>query len=345
MEVVFIGSERGLEGQVVPQHGYTLETLPIRGLPRKFSLDTVKFGASLSASLVKAARLLKKYDPAVVIGMGGFAGFPVVLMGAYRGYPTMIHEQNAVPGLANRWLSSRVGLTALSFNDHLNMFKKTKAVEVVGNPVRRSVLAARRETAFKSLGIDEGRITVLVFGGSRGARKINEAVIGAYDSFRRAHNLQIVHIPGKIDYDSIKERLDKIRQPHDSVQYHLLPYLEEMGPAYAAADLVVSRAGAGAVAEITSRGLPAILIPYPYATDDHQTQNAKWLESAGAAKIITDENFNDRLFWQAVSSFLYHPATLREMAVRSKKLGHPRAAQDLAALVLKTALNGKRDVN
>ncbi|MDP1808463.1 MAG: undecaprenyldiphospho-muramoylpentapeptide beta-N-acetylglucosaminyltransferase [Actinomycetota bacterium] len=341
-EVIFVGSERGLESKVVPQNGYVLETLPVRGLPRRLSLNTLSFAAGLSFSLAKAARLLKKYRPAAIIGMGGFAGFPMVLVGARLGYPTLIHEQNAVPGLANRWLSRRVDLVALTYNDHLDMIKGAKVVKVIGNPVREAVLKAKRPTALKVLGLDDGRITVLVFGGSRGAQKINQAVIGAYDSFRRAHNLQIIHIPGMIEYDAIKQQLDGLRQPHDNVKYHLFPYVEEMGLAYAAADLVVSRAGAGTLAEVTGRGLPSILVPYPYATDNHQAANAKWLESAGAAKVIPDDNFNDRLFWQAISSFLYHPATLDEMADRSKRLGHPKAARKLASLVLKAAANGKK---
>ena len=325
----------------MPQNGYVLETLPVRGLPRKFSYDTLTFAAGLSFSLAKAARLLKKYRPAAIVGMGGFAGFPLVLVGARLGYPTLIHEQNAVPGLANRWLSRRVGLVALTFDDHRDMVKGAKDVKIIGNPVRSAVLKARRETAFKVLGLDEGRITVLVFGGSRGARKINQAVIGAYDSFRRAHNLQIIHIPGMIEYEAIKQQLDSLRQPHDSIKYHLFSYLEEMGPAYAAADLVVSRAGAGTLAEITSRGLPSILVPYPFATDNHQVANAGWLESAGAARVISDDNFNDRLFQQAVSSFLYHPSSLKEMAARSKALGRPTAARELASLVLKAAAKGQ----
>lgn len=327
----------------MPQNGYILETLPVRGLPRRLSLDTINFAAGLSLSLAKATRLLKKYRPAAIIGMGGFAGFPMVLVGARLGYPTLIHEQNSVPGMANRWLSRRVDLVALTYDDHLEMVKGAKAVKVIGNPVRAAIFAAKRETALEVLGLEPGRITVLVFGGSRGAEKINQAVIGAYDSFRRAHNLQIVHIPGMIAYDAIKQQLDGLRQPHDNVKYHLFPYVEEMGLAYAAADLVVSRAGAGTLAEVTGRGLPSILIPYPYATDNHQAANAKWLESAGAARVIPDENFNDRLFWQAIFGFLYHPATLDEMAARSKGLGNPNAARELAALVLKAAANGKKE--
>ena len=337
VEVVFVGSERGLEGQVVPQAGYQLETLPIRGLPRRINIESLSFAAGLSLSLAKSARLIKKHGPAAVVGMGGFASFPMVIVAARLGLPTLIHEQNAVPGLANRWLSRRVDLVALSFNDHLEMVKGAKIVKVVGNPVRPAVLKARRPSALKALGLERGLITVLVFGGSRGAQKMNQAVIGAYDSYRHVHNLQIVHIPGKIEYQAIKDRLAAVRQRHDKVKYHLFPYVEEMGLAYAAADLVVARAGASTLAEITAKGLPSILVPYPYATDNHQVANAKWLETAGAARVIPDENFDDRLFWQAVSSFVYNPQALQAMALRAKKLGRPKAAKDLANLVLKAA--------
>ncbi len=332
----------------MPDNGYILETLPVRGLPRRLSFKTAAFAASLSLSLAKSAGLIKKYRPAAVVGMGGFAGFPVVLVAGRLGYPTLIHEQNAVPGLANRWLSRRVDVTALTFDDHKEMVAGAKVIKVVGSPIRAAVLKARRSSSIEALGLSQDRLTVLIFGGSRGARKINDAVLGAYDSFRHAHNLQIVHIPGMMEFEEIKGRLARLRQRHDKVEYHLFPYLEQMGPAYAAADLVVARAGSGTLAEITARGLPAILVPYPYATDNHQAANAKWLESAGAARIIPDENFSDRLLWQSVSSFLYHPSTLKEMADRSKKLGRPRAAKDLAALVLKIAIDremGKKTVS
>lgn len=337
IEAIFVGSERGLEAGVVPDAGFALETLPVTGLPRRPSVDTLTFAGHLGLSILRSAGLLKKYRPAVVVGMGGFASFPVVMLAERLGYPTLIHEQNAVLGLANRWLSRHADTVALTFPAGDRLLKSAKNVKVVGNPVRANVLKAKRRAALNELGLDDRQITILVFGGSRGARKINEAVIQAYDVFRHAHNLQIVHITGMMEYEQVGQRLAAVRQGHDKVKYHVFPYLKDMGLAYAVADLVVSRSGASTISEVTARGLPSILIPYPYATDNHQVANAKWLETAGAAKVITDENFSSQLFWQAVSGFVYHPAGLEEMAQRSARLGRPRAAMDLARLVLAAA--------
>ena len=321
----------------MPAAGYKLETLPIRSLPRKPSLKVLSFAGSLALSLVRAASLTKKHKPDVVVGMGGFASYPMVLVAARRGCPTVIHEQNAVPGLTNRWLSKRADFVVLAYDDNQQMLKNPKNVEVVGNPVRSAVLAADRSESLKKLGLDKGPVTVLVFGGSRGARKINQAVVGAYDDFRDDRNLRIVHIAGMMEHDDVKAQIDKIKRPTDKVKYHLFPYVQEMGAAYAVADLAVTRAGASTVAELTARGLPSILIPYPYATDNHQFVNAKNLEKAGAAKIISNEDFNADQFHKTVSNLVHNPEELKKMRERAVRFGRPQAAQDLAAIILRIA--------
>ncbi|HEB13196.1 MAG TPA: undecaprenyldiphospho-muramoylpentapeptide beta-N-acetylglucosaminyltransferase, partial [Actinobacteria bacterium] len=334
---IWVGCYRGLEEQVVPAAGYKLETLPIRSLPRKLSFKVLTFVWSLALSLVRAASLIKKHKPDVVVGMGGFASYPMVLMAGRRGCPTVIHEQNAVPGLANRWLSKRVDLVALAYDDNQQMLKSSKNVEIVGNPVRSAVLAAERSEALKKLGLDEGPVTVLVFGGSRGARKINQAVVGSYDNFRDDQDLRIVHIAGMIEYDDVKDQIDKINLRTDKVKYHLFPYVQEMGAAYAVADLAVTRAGASTVAELTARGLPSILIPYPYATDNHQFVNAKTVETAGAAKIISDQDFDANQFHKIVSSLVHDSQELKKMHERAVRFGRPQAAQNLAAIIVRIA--------
>ena len=337
LDVVWVGCDNGLEVQVVPAAGYKLETLPIRSLPRKPSLKVLSFAGSLALSLARSSSLIKKHKPDVVVGMGGFASYPMVLVASRRGCHTVIHEQNAVPGLTNRWLSKRVDLVALAYDYNQQMLKNPKNVEVVGNPVRSAVLAADRAEALKKLGLDEGPVTVLVFGGSRGARKINQSVIDAYDDFREDQDLRIVHIAGMIEHDEVKDQIDKIKRSTDKVKYHLFPYIQEMGAAYAVADLAVTRAGASTVAELTARGLPSILIPYPYATDNHQFVNAQNLETAGAAKIISDQDINADKLYKAVSGLVHDPQQLKQMRERAVKFGRPQAARNLAERILKIA--------
>jgi UDP-N-acetylglucosamine--N-acetylmuramyl-(pentapeptide) pyrophosphoryl-undecaprenol N-acetylglucosamine transferase len=342
-EIVFVGTDEGLEKGLVAEAGYPLETLPVKGMPRRMSAGTVGFMSRLGFSLIKAGKILKKHQPSVVVGMGGFASFPPVLAAVKLGYPTVIHEQNSVAGLANRWLGRRVDHVALSYDHMADWDGRAKAVTVVGNPVRPEVLKATRRQALKILGLEERPFTLLIFGGSRGARKINQAAIEAYDLLRPVQHLQIVHITGMIEYEQVKAQLTAVKQRHDRVLYHLFPYIKDMGPAYAAADLVVSRAGATTLAEVTARGLPSVLVPYPYATDNHQVVNARQLEVAGAAKIIPDDNFSSQLFWQAVSGYVYQPSTLQEMAGRAMKLGRPEAAAALARLVI-DRVNGAKEL-
>ncbi len=337
VEIVWVGCDNGLECQVVPEAGYPLETLPIRGLPRKASLEVVDFASKFVISSIRARRLIKKHNPNIVVGMGGFASFPMVMSAKRQGIPTVIHEQNAILGLANRRLSSHVDMVALAYEDSQKVLDNAQNVKVVGNPVRPDVVGVDRTTALQKLGLADGQKTLLIFGGSRGALKINEAAISAYDLLRQSQDLQIVHIAGTRDFDDIKEKLNQAKRPDDSVNYHLFPYIEEIGLAYSVADLAVTRAGASTAAELTASGLPALLVPYPWATDNHQLANAKRLESAGAASIILDESLNAQLLWQAVSDLIYNPLELKKMSECSKILGRPQAANELASTVMETA--------
>ncbi len=331
-----MGSDRGLENDLVPAAGYELLALPVRGFPRRPSIAQLKFFSGLAGSLVGARRLIAQKRPVAVVGMGGFASFPAVAIAALSGCPVVIHEQNAVIGLANRLLGRLAKKVALTFPDERGRFPQAKT-RVIGNPVRTGLLSADREQARIKLGLEDRPVTILVFGGSRGARKLNQVVLDAYDMYRHAQNLQVIHVTGMMEHDRFQRRLDEVRRLHDTVAYRMIPYIEDMGAAYAAADLVVARAGATTVAEITAVGLPSVLVPYPYATDDHQTANARQLESEGAARVIANEIFSPELFWQAVSAFAYRPDSLGEMTAAARALGRPAAAAELAALVLEVA--------
>lgn len=339
-EIIFVGSENGLENQVVPAAGYELRSLPIRGLPRRPSAQLFSFVLGLAQSLRMATSLIRDYRPGVVVGMGGFASFPAVAAARWLRCPIILHEQNAVPGMANRWLGRWADAVALTFADPHRRLRGRRVV-VVGNPVRKSLLLSDRDTALKKLGLEDRPVTLLVFGGSRGARRLNEAVIGAYDMFRHAKNLQVMHVTGMMEHERFKQQLEAVKRRHDTVNYRLFPYIEDMGAAYAAADLVCSRAGATTVAEITAVGLPSILVPYPHATDDHQQANAAYLSEAGAAKIIKNESLSPELFWQVVSGFAYRPEALKEMGAAAAKLGNRNAAVDLAGLVLEIAVEAR----
>jgi len=281
--------------------------------------------------------ILKRFRPDVVVGMGAYVSLPVVGAAVMRRIPTVIHEQNAVPGLVNRVLGRAATVVAVSYPDIKGFFPAVKRVEFTGNPIREEVLHAGEKEARKALDIEKARKVLLVFGGSRGAQRINDAVVEAYDYWRDSDSLQIIHATGKINYEQVEKAVEKLKTPGDKLNYRAYPYLDNMGEAYAAADLLVCRSGATTVAEITSIGLPAILVPYPYATDNHQEKNGRHLEKTGAAKVILDKNLDGKLLYETVEPLILDEKELAKMAAASKTFGRPDAASALAELVIEVS--------
>ncbi|HAW60016.1 MAG TPA: undecaprenyldiphospho-muramoylpentapeptide beta-N-acetylglucosaminyltransferase, partial [Actinobacteria bacterium] len=277
--------------------------------------------------------ILREFKPSLVVGMGGYVSFPLVSMAAVLGIPTAIHEQNAYPGLANRLLGRVAKVIAVSYPGTKDYFSPRRKIILTGNPVRRGVRASHREDALRAFGLDSSRRTLLIFGGSRGARRINRAFLEAYDFFRDADDLQIIHITGEGEYDVFLKTMNTLRRTDDRVIYQCHPYLTTIDLAYAAADLVLCRAGATTIAEITAKGIPAVLVPYPYSTAAHQEKNARYLENYGAARVVLDGDLNGRSMYEAVSILIHDDEGLRRMRESSLSLGRPRAAEELASLV------------
>ncbi len=332
-EILFVGTKAGLESSVVPEAGYPLDTVSIKGFKREFSLDTLRFIPLLILSIFESLGILREFKPSLVVGMGGYVSFPLVSMAAVLGIPTAIHEQNAYPGLANRLLGRVAKVIAVSYPGTKDYFSPRRKVILTGNPVRRGVRASHREDALRAFGLDSSRRTLLIFGGSRGARRINRAFLEAYDFFRDADDLQIIHITGEGEYDVFLKTMNTLRRTDDRVIYQCHPYLTTIDLAYAAADLVLCRAGATTIAEITAKGIPAVLVPYPYSTAAHQEKNARYLENYGAARVVLDGDLNGRSMYEAVSILIHDDEGLRRMRESSLSLGRPRAAEELASLV------------
>lgn len=332
---MFVGSQGGLEVELVPKEGYTLETLPVKGFKRKVSLEFFSAILQLIRSFFSSLLLLQKHQPNAVVGMGGYASFPLVMVASLLGYPTIIHEQNMIPGLANKILSRRVALVTLSFRESEEFFPKAREKVLVGNPIRTQVLQAEKSSSLGKFKLETGRKTLLVFGGSRGAKKINQALLEAYSLYSHLDTLQILHLTGMMEYQAVARDLEARKSASDRVIYRCYPYLDDISPAYAVADLVISRAGATTIAELTARGLPAILVPYPFATNNHQKQNAEVLVRAGGARIISDQEINASLLWQTIASVIFDHHILKELSRNSLRMGRPDAAENLAQLVLK----------
>jgi UDP-N-acetylglucosamine--N-acetylmuramyl-(pentapeptide) pyrophosphoryl-undecaprenol N-acetylglucosamine transferase len=255
---------------------------------------------------------------------------------AMRGVPLVLHEQNSVPGLANRALSRWARAVAVTYEESAAMLAHPERVVLTGNPVRPAVLGANRASGREALGLPPGALVLLVFGGSRGARHLNSSVVALRDRLLAIPGLRVLHVTGAAEADAVREALDGAGGDGDG-RWRVIGYLDDMGSALAASDLIVARAGATSIAEITALGLPAVLVPYPYATDDHQTKNAATMVANGAAMLVHDADLDDERFGNIVAGLLSDPSRSATMAAASRELGRPNAADTVAALARQVA--------
>lgn len=270
------------------------------------------------------------------MGFGGFVSVPVALAAIARRVPLALHEQNSVPGAANRALSRWARSVAVTYSGSVARLAHPDRAVHTGDPVRAQVLSASREAGRRALGLDAGALMLLVFGGSRGARHINEATISAHDRLMAVEDLVVVHVAGRAECDAVRARVDGLPS-RDPSRYHVMDYIEDMGSAIAAADLVVARAGATSIAEITAVGRASVLVPYPYATDDHQRLNAEAVAEAGGAVVVADAGLDTQEYPSAVEGLLQDPARRDTMAVAAAGLGRPDAASAVADVLLAAA--------
>jgi UDP-N-acetylglucosamine--N-acetylmuramyl-(pentapeptide) pyrophosphoryl-undecaprenol N-acetylglucosamine transferase len=271
--------------------------------------------------------------PDVVVGFGGYVSLPVGAAAIARRIPLVLHEQNSVPGMANRVLSSRACAVGVTYRESIGRMKPGTRCELTGNPVRDSILNADRGYGRESLDLPEGSVVLLVFGGSRGARHINEALIALRDRILSHEGVHVIHIAGRDEAATVRDQLERSGGDADD-RYRVLDYVQDMGSAIAAADVVVARAGATSIAEITSIGRAAILVPYPYATEDHQTLNARDVERAGGAALVADAELDSDVFADALDSLLSDESRRSDMSAASRRLGVRDAAERLESLIL-----------
>jgi UDP-N-acetylglucosamine--N-acetylmuramyl-(pentapeptide) pyrophosphoryl-undecaprenol N-acetylglucosamine transferase len=319
--VSFIGGERA-EAQLVPQAGYTLQTLKIEGMSRSNPLRALRAAALALLATARARRLLKAMRPDAVMGGGGYVAGPVCLAALSLRVPIVLTEADSHLGLTNRLLAPLAKRVCLAFPI---AGRAGRRYLVTGRPI--PALAPVRETARQVFGIGDGETLVLVFGGSLGARSINRAAIEAFIGAP----FSVLHVCGRRDYPELSRTALPAR-------YDLREYLdlEDFGQALAAADLAVARAG-GSVFEILANGLPSVLVPYPHAAADHQSANARWLAEAGAAVVIADEDLSGGRLGGEVAALLTDPDRLGAMAAAARALARPQAAEEIARELLRVA--------
>jgi UDP-N-acetylglucosamine--N-acetylmuramyl-(pentapeptide) pyrophosphoryl-undecaprenol N-acetylglucosamine transferase len=332
LDVVFIGTRRGLEGGIVPRLGYRMRSIVSRPLPDKKNADFVYSMICASIGLVQSLFILVCDRPHVVLGTGGYASGPVILAARLLGVPILLVEPNSMPGRTIAMLSRYADEIALGFKESVRYFRKGTNLTVTGVPIRPSLVACDRDEGLRRFDLAQGRKTVFVFGGSRGASSLNKAVVEAAWALDKRSDLQFLIQTGESDFRQVADRLRDLETP-----CRAYPYIEDMGFAYAVSDLVVCRAGAGAVAEITACGLPAILVPYPHATGHHQESNARLLEQSGAARVILDRDLNGEVLANTIMALLSHPGQLETMSRNSRNLGKPDAAGEIASRLMDLA--------
>lgn len=340
-EILFVGTARGMEAEIIPREGFAYRSVTVQGLPRKrASLRSLTAVFKTTKGSLEAYKILREFKPTVVVGTGGYVCGPVVMVAAFLKIPTLIHEQNVFPGFTNRVLARIVNKTAVTFPESKGYFTPKADIVITGLPIRPEILDARREDGISSLSLDRDKFTVLVTGGSQGASTLNKAMVEVIDRACGLSDIQIVYTTGQAGYDETLRELaargiDLVNCGNITVK----PYLYNMAEALSASDLVICRAGATTIAEITARGLPSILIPYPYAAGNHQEFNAQSLVKNGAAVMILDRDLSGENLTKTVRSLLDNRPRLAAMADRAKQLGKPEAAKRLLEII--EELNGK----
>ena len=335
-EILFVGTAAGPEARLADAQGFRFEPIQVAARTGGLSPRNVIAGFKLLAACWRSLSILARFDPDVVVGTGGYVSLPVVLSAWVHRIPTVLHEQNAVPGLANRIGARFARKIGVSFPDTETSFGGRKAT-FVGNPVRSEIVRmsrhAIRPVAIEHFELDPDRATLLVVGGSQGAVSINRAAFGCYSKWRDRGDFQVLHLVGPANLELAEAELETLRMDSDRLIWRLAGYTDRIELAYAVADLAVCRSGASTVAELQASGIPAILIPYPHSLDDDQKRNAEVMQAAGAAKMILDPELDSERFAGEVERLMADTATSQMMSSAMKRGAVPDAAERLAQLV------------
>ncbi|MTI70756.1 MAG: undecaprenyldiphospho-muramoylpentapeptide beta-N-acetylglucosaminyltransferase [Firmicutes bacterium] len=338
-DILYVGTEKGLESELVPREGFKFESIRVKGFRRKISLDTLKSLKELLLGLNDARKIVKKFKPDIVIGTGGYVCGPVVLVASLKNIPTMIHEQNALPGVTNRILSKFVDKIAASFEDSKKYFKDKNKVVVTGNPIREEFIKINKDNAYKKTSKDKKEDFILVLGGSGGQKSLNNAMLDVIDRNLYNSNMKILHVTGKKHYNDFINKLKEkgISKLNDNIE--VVPYFYEMASGLKNADIVITSAGAITLAEVTAVGVPTILVPKSYTAENHQEHNARALEKKGASKVILEKDLNGKTLDNNIKELLKNKSKLKEMSKASNKLARIDSTERIFDIIKKLINN------
>jgi UDP-N-acetylglucosamine--N-acetylmuramyl-(pentapeptide) pyrophosphoryl-undecaprenol N-acetylglucosamine transferase len=323
-EILFVGAEGKMEMSKVPEAGYPIKGLPVTGFQRSLSLSNLSFPVKLLKSLGMAGEILKEFDPDAVVGVGGYASGPLLYAAQKKGVPTLIQEQNSYAGLTNKLLGKKARKICVAYSGMEKFFPKGK-IQYTGNPVRKDILdlAGKREVGLEHFELVKGRKTMLVLGGSLGARTINRAVLADMKAFEE-DGYQLLWQSGKFYFEDMADKVKLSALKH----IHVREFIKEMDLAYASADVIVSRAGALSVSELSLVGKPVVFIPSPNVAEDHQTKNAMAFVQENAAILLKDSEAIGKLK-ETVDSLFSNQELMKSMGESIKKLAKPEAAKEI----------------
>ena len=332
-ELLYIGGSNGMEKDLVPREGIEFTGITVAGFKRKISFQTVVTIAKAGKGFFQSLSLVKKFNPDVVIGTGGYVSGPVLLAAIVLRKPIVIHEQNVYPGATNRMLAKQARVAAISWEESRKYLNGADKVVFTGNPVREDILNAEKNESLKKMGLNPELPKILVFGGSQGAARINETVLKAAPQIMKDRKVQIVLVTGKNKYE---ETVKTAREMGINIQEGIKPntleksfestmiiveYMYDMASAMASSDVVICRSGAITLAELTARGIPSILIPHPYVPDNVQEKNARALEAKGAARVIVNNDLTPKTLTQTLNSILQNKQIMDEMSKAAYSFG------------------------
>lgn len=333
-KILFVGADNRMEMQRVPDAGYDIVGLPIAGFDRKNLLKNFKVLWKIFKSQCMAKKIIRDFAPQAAVGVGGYASGPTLKMAAGMGIPTLIQEQNSYAGVTNKILSRHAKMICVAYDGMERFFPKEK-IRLTGNPVRKNLLEMRanRKEAMKAMNLDENRKCVLIVGGSLGARSINEGIIANIEKIRANKDVQFIWQTGKLYFEEMKKRANEAGQPKNLI---ITDFVSNMANALSAANLVVSRAGAGSISEFALLGKAVILVPSPNVSEDHQTKNAMALVDKNAAIYVADANVKEELIDKAIET-VNDEMKIALLEANIVKMGKPNAASEIADEVLKLA--------
>ena len=346
--ILFIGTPNGIENDLVPRAGYDLKTIEAYGIERKINLKNIQNMFKTLKSYSKAKKIIKNFNPNLVIGTGGFICGPVLLAATRLKIPTIIHESNSYPGIATKLLSGKVNTVLIAFEDARKRLKKAKNIVLTGTPTKvkkKNLREEQKEKKLKELGLKTNLPVVLIFGGSQGAKSINRCIIDIIEN-KANLNYQIIWASGQKQYDVIKQELKSKNIDIEKIENaKILPYIYNMEEIMNLADIIISRSGAMTITEVAKCEKPAIFIPFPFATENHQEYNAKVLKNVGAAEIILDKDLNKETLTRVLNEMLKDKNKLKLMGQNAKKIAIQNVEDRIYEEIKKEVTNYKKSID